>query len=66
MTQSLHPGSQSDTNAGPILSTQADAINIAKAYIFSLSLAAFTLVYFRLLSLRIRLQQAEEKVKELA
>jgi heme exporter protein C len=66
MTQSLHPGSQSDTNAGPILSTQADAINITKAYIFSLSLAAFTLVYFRLLSLRIRLQHAEESVKELA
>ncbi|MFM8178303.1 MAG: cytochrome c biogenesis protein [Candidatus Kapaibacterium sp.] len=64
MTESLHPGSQSDTNAGPILSTQADAINITKAYIFSLSLAAFTLLYFWMLNLSIRLRSAENAMRE--
>lgn len=64
MTQSLHPGSQSDTNAGPILSTQADAINITKSYIFSLSLGAFTLLYFWMLNLGIRIRKAEEAVRE--
>lgn len=64
MTQSLHPGSQNDTNAGPILSTQADAINITKAYIFSLSLSAFTLLYFWMLNLRIRIQRAENTIRD--
>jgi heme exporter protein C len=53
----LHPGSASDTNAGPIVSAEPETLNIIKQYTFSLALASFTLVYFWLLNVHIRLKK---------
>ena len=64
ITESLHPGSQGDVNAGPIISTQADAINLTKAWIFSVSLGAFTMLYFLMLNLRLRLEGVEQAIIE--
>lgn len=50
----LHPGAQNDANAGPIISAQPDALNPIKQVIFSLSFCSFTMVFFWMLSLRIR------------
>ncbi len=61
ITESLHPGSRDDTNAGPILSAQADSINLTKAIIFSLSLSGFTLLYFWLLSLGVRISILDQR-----
>lgn len=52
--EGLHPGSGSDVNAGPIVSAQPDALNPIKQIIFSLSFCSFTMVFFWMLSLRIR------------
>ncbi len=63
MTESLHPGSRDDSNAGPILSPQADAINTTKAMIFSLSLSSFTLLYFWLLSMGVRISILDQRAR---
>ncbi len=65
ITESLHPGSKGDVNSGPLLSTQADAINTTKAIIFSTSLSAFTLLYFWILSLRVRIEVVGQRVLKL-
>jgi heme exporter protein C len=53
----LHPGSASDTNAGPVVSADPDSLNIIKQFTFSLALASFTLVYFWLLNIQIRFKK---------
>lgn len=50
----LHPGSSDDVNAGPLLSPTSDAINTTKQLVFGLSLFAFTMIFFWLMSLKIR------------
>lgn len=60
--QGLHPGSSDDKNIGPLASMDKDAIDLTKAVIFSMSLGGFTLLYFWLLNLGIRLRMIEEKV----
>lgn len=62
ITEGLHPGSQDDVNSGPVLSTQENSLNLTKAMIFSLSLSGFTLVYFWLLSIGVRLSFAERLI----
>jgi heme exporter protein C len=52
----LHPGSGNDSNAGPLLSSQPDALNLIKQVIFSLSFGAFTMLYFWMLSLHVRVK----------
>lgn len=52
----LHPGSADDVNAGPLLSPKSDAINVTKQLLFGLSLFSFTLLFFWLMSLRLRLE----------
>jgi heme exporter protein C len=55
ITNSLHPGSRSEGNIGPVLSSQSDMLNTTKQYIFSLSLMSFSIVFLWLLNLRIRI-----------
>jgi len=50
----LHPGSADDVNAGPLLSPKSDAINTTKQFVFGLSLFAFTMIFFWLMSLKVR------------
>ncbi len=56
ITEGLHPGSKGDANIGPVLSPQAEALNPLKQIILSLSFAGFTLVFFWMLSLQIRMK----------
>ncbi len=51
----LHPGSSDDTNIGPLLSPRSDAINPTKQLVFGLSLFSFTMVFFWLMNMRVRL-----------
>jgi len=60
--QGLHPGSSDDKNIGPLASMDKDAIDLTKAFIFSLSLGGFTLLYFWLLNIGIRLHFIEERI----
>lgn len=55
--EGLHPGSGNSGSAGPLLSSQPDALNIVKQVIFSLSFGAFTMLYFWMLSLQIRIKK---------
>ena len=57
----LHPGSADDTNAGPLLSPQSDAINVVKQLVFGLSLFSFTMVFFWLMSIDVRLTRAQHR-----
>jgi heme exporter protein C len=58
--EGLHPGSGGSGSAGPLLSSEPDALNIVKQVIFSLSFGAFTMLYFWMLSLQIRIKTLGE------
>ncbi|MBS1538779.1 MAG: cytochrome c biogenesis protein CcsA [Bacteroidetes bacterium] len=64
ITEGLHPGSKGDANIGPVISPQAEALNPLKQIILSLSFAGFTLVFFWMLSLQIRLKTITMKLLE--
>lgn len=51
ITISLHPGSRDDTNIGPVLSPEQDALDLTKAAVFSIMLSGFTLLYTWILNL---------------
>lgn len=51
----LHPGSADDTNAGPLLSPKSSDINLTKQIVFGLALSAFTMVYFWLMNVHVRI-----------
>jgi heme exporter protein C len=57
----LHPGSADDSTNGPLLDARSDVINPVKQFIFSFSLFAFTLVFFWLVNLRVRLDALLER-----
>jgi heme exporter protein C len=59
LASGLHPGSASDTNSGPIVSSDPDALNYFKQYTFSLALMSFTLVYFWLLNIQVRFKKIQ-------
>ncbi len=54
ITASLHPGSRDDSNIGPILSPEQDALDMTKAIIFSIMLSGFTFLYTWMLNLTAR------------
>ncbi len=64
ITEGLHPGSKGDVNIGPVLSPQAEALNPVKQIVLSLSFAGFTLVFFWMLSLQIRVKTITMKILE--
>jgi heme exporter protein C len=51
----LHPGAGSDNSAGPILSTKKEELNLIKQIIFSLAFGAFTMLFFWMHSLQVRI-----------
>lgn len=55
----LHPGSSDDSNAGPLLSPRSTDINPMKQLVFGLALFSFTLVYFWLMNMQVRLTRLE-------
>ncbi len=58
-----HPGSANSPNAGPILSSQENTLNILQAFGFSFGFASFTLLYFWLINLKARIVRLTNKVK---
>lgn len=60
----LHPGSSDDVNAGPLLSPKSDAINTTKQVVFGLSLFAFTVVFFWLVNLKVRLVGLTDRIND--
>lgn len=57
----LHPGSNNDSTAGPILSRQQDTLNYLQQIAFSMGFAAFSLLFFWLFNLKYRLKKIEYK-----
>jgi heme exporter protein C len=55
--EGLHPGAAGDASAGPILSTRKEDLNLIKQVIFSLAFGAFTMLFFWMLSLQIRIKK---------
>ncbi len=60
----LHPGSSDDVNAGPLLSPKSDAINATKQVVFGLSLFAFTVIFFWLVNLKVRLVNLTTRITD--
>lgn len=58
-----HPGSANSPNAGPILSTQENTLNILQAFGFSFGFASFTLLFFWLINLKYRIVRLTNNVK---
>ncbi|TAE26985.1 MAG: hypothetical protein EAZ92_09980 [Candidatus Kapaibacterium sp.] len=52
----LHPGAGNDASAGPILSTKKEELNVIKQVIFSLAFGSFTMIFFWMHSLQVRIQ----------
>lgn len=61
---SLHPGGVDDGTTGPVVSTQADMVDSSLAFIFYVSIAAFLMIYFWLLSIESRKKILENKFRE--
>lgn len=54
LTSGLHPGSASDSNAGPVLSQDAGMLDANLLISFSLAMFGFTLLFFWMLNIIIR------------
>ncbi|MFA6571847.1 MAG: cytochrome c biogenesis protein CcsA [Bacteroidota bacterium] len=61
ITSGLHPGSAGEGTAGPILSSQSEMLNLTKTTIFSLCLSAFTVIYFWMLNISVRIKKLQYK-----
>ena len=59
MTTGLHPGSLESGNAGPVISSDPNALNPMKQIVFSLSFFSFTLLFFWMLNVTARVLRAE-------
>lgn len=66
ITEGLHPGSQGDGNAGPLLSADPDALNPMKQIIFALSFFSFTLLFFWMMNITARVSMLELRKKQIA
>lgn len=55
----LHPGSLDSGNAGPVISPQDDTLNPTKQVIFALSWFSFTLLFFWILNVTVRVMLLE-------
>jgi heme exporter protein C len=56
----LHPGSADDSSSGPVLSQQDGTLNVLKQIILSLSFASFTIIFYWLLNLSVRIKFAKK------
>jgi heme exporter protein C len=62
MASGLHPGSADDVNAGPLVSAQPNALDTNLVWGFGLSLFAFTVIYFWLFNLLVRMNIIKNKL----
>jgi len=63
ITTGLHPGSAGEGNSGPVLTAQPEMLNMTKQIIFSLAMTSYTIIYFWILNLTIRMKHAELMIK---
>lgn len=54
MVDGLHPGSADSGSIGPVISPDEDALNPVKQIIFALSMFSFTMLFFWMLNVRVR------------
>lgn len=59
ITSGLHPGSADDNTIGPILSSADEIMNLTKQFTFAFSLMSYTILYFWILNLLIRIKRIE-------
>jgi heme exporter protein C len=62
MASGLHPGSADDVNAGPLVSAQPSALDTNLVWGFGLSLFAFTVIYFWLFNILVRMNIIKNKL----
>ncbi len=62
LQDSLHPGSKSDGNMGPVLSSGADMLNPVMQVNFGIALAGFTMLFFWLLNLTYRYKKLNNDI----
>jgi heme exporter protein C len=53
-TESLHPGSKTDVNSGPVLSSQSDSLNPLMGILYGTSLFGFIMLFFWMLNVVVR------------
>jgi heme exporter protein C len=57
----LHPGASNDSNIGPVLSAKKEDLNVIKQFIFSLAFGGFTMLFFWMLSLQVRIKMLQHR-----
>lgn len=62
ITIGLHPGSADDGNIGPILSSDESSLNYLKQITFSISFLAWTVFYYLLLNITVRLKYIQQYI----
>lgn len=62
LQDSLHPGSKSEGNIGPVLSSGAEMLNPVMQVNFGIALAGFTLLFFWLLNLTYRYKKLNNDI----
>lgn len=60
--EGLHPGSENDSTAGPVLSAQKNTLNYLQQITFSLGFAAFSLLFFWLYNIKYRIKKINSKI----
>lgn len=63
-TGGLHPGAQGDGGSGPILSSNTGMLNSSLLFGFGMCMLAFTVLYFWLLNIQVRLNTIKNKIGE--
>lgn len=59
MVDGLHPGSADSGSIGPVISPDEDALNPVKQVLFALSMFSFTMLFFWMLNVRVRVGLVE-------
>ncbi len=62
MSSGLHPGSADDVNAGPLISAQPNALDTNLVWGFGLALLSFTIIYFWLFNILVRMNIIKNKI----
>ncbi len=62
ITEGLHPGSKDDASSGPVMDSDTSTLSGNMLIAFSLALCAFTILFFWILSLKIRTEKIHNKL----
>lgn len=62
LASGLHPGSKDDVNAGPLVSSQPNALDSNLVWSFGISLFALTVIYFWILNMMMRTNKLNHKI----